>query len=40
MSAVTELLEKRGVEFELVSHAETYTSIDEARASGSRPMKW
>jgi Cys-tRNA(Pro) deacylase len=34
MSAVTEHLEKRGVEFELVSHAEAYTSIDEARALG------
>lgn len=34
MSAVTDHLERRGVSFELVSHAETYTSIDEARALG------
>jgi Ala-tRNA(Pro) deacylase len=34
MSAVTDHLERRGVSFELISHAETYTSIDEARALG------
>ena len=32
MSAVTEHLELRGVPFELISHDEAYTSIDEARA--------
>jgi Ala-tRNA(Pro) deacylase len=34
MSAVSEQLEKRGVAFEKASHAETYTSVDEARALG------
>jgi Ala-tRNA(Pro) deacylase len=34
MSAVSEYLEKRGVAFEATSHAETYTSVDEARALG------
>jgi Ala-tRNA(Pro) deacylase len=34
MSAVSEYLEKRGVAFEATSHAETYRSVDEARALG------
>jgi Ala-tRNA(Pro) deacylase len=34
MSAVSEHLEKRGVIFEATSHAETYSSVDEARALG------
>jgi len=34
MSAVSQHLEKRGVAFEGISHAETYTSVDEARALG------
>lgn len=33
-SAVSEQLDKRGVSFEAISHAETYTSVDEARALG------
>jgi Ala-tRNA(Pro) deacylase len=34
VSAVSEHLEKRGVSFEAISHDETYTSVDEARALG------
>jgi Ala-tRNA(Pro) deacylase len=34
MTTVSEQLEKRGVAFEATSHAETYTSADEARALG------
>jgi Ala-tRNA(Pro) deacylase len=34
MSVVTEHLERRGCAFEVVSHRQTYTSIDEARALG------
>jgi Ala-tRNA(Pro) deacylase len=34
MSAVSDHLEKRGVPFEAISHDETYTSVDEARALG------
>lgn len=34
MSAVTEHLERKGVAHEVIPHAETYTSIDEARALG------
>jgi Ala-tRNA(Pro) deacylase len=34
MSAITELLTARGVSFEVLPHAEAYTSIEEARALG------
>jgi len=34
MSAVTDHLGKRGVPFEVISHEQAYTSIDEARALG------
>jgi Ala-tRNA(Pro) deacylase len=34
MSIVTEHLERRGSAFELISHQQAYTSIDEARALG------
>jgi Ala-tRNA(Pro) deacylase len=34
MSVVTEHLEQRGCAFELLSHRQAYTSIDEARALG------
>jgi Ala-tRNA(Pro) deacylase len=34
MSAVSDHLQRRGVRFEATSHAETYTSVDEARALG------
>jgi Ala-tRNA(Pro) deacylase len=34
MPSVADHLRARGVEFELIPHAQTYTSIDEARALG------
>jgi Ala-tRNA(Pro) deacylase len=34
MATVSEHLKKRGVAFEATSHAETYTSVDEARQLG------
>jgi Ala-tRNA(Pro) deacylase len=34
MGSVTELLDQRGVPFEVIPHETTYTSIEEARALG------
>lgn len=34
MATVREYLDRRGVPFEAISHEETYTAIDEARALG------
>jgi Ala-tRNA(Pro) deacylase len=40
VSVVTDLLDKRGVTFEVIPHDQAYTSIDEATALGIRQMRF